>query len=379
MGRRGHGEGTIRQKGARWEARITEGYDESGKQVRRSFYAPTRAEAQAKLMQAQRRQEEGRPQPDERRTVSGFLEEWLRDVMKPKVRYSTHKRWAGIVEHHIDPKLGRIRLTKLTVTDVQRLLNELLAEGVLSARTIQHVHGCLRAALNHAVRLELVPRNVAALAVRPRSKPHEIRPFDTDEARAFIAAVEGHRLAALFILAIGTGLRRGEILGLRWRDLDLVVGLLTVRYALLRGPNGLELTEPKTKTSRRTITLPGIALTALKAHRLQQLEERVAAGPLWHEQDLVFCTQAGRPLDPDNMTKSFKRVLTKAKLRNQRFHDLRHCCASLLLSQGVHPRVAMEVLGHANVNITLGLYSHVYQELKSEAAVKLDDVLAAKE
>ncbi len=377
MGRRGSNEGSIRQRGDRWEARVTIGWT-GGKYVRLSHYAPTRAEVQQWLVKTLRDHQQGLPVTDTRLTVGAYLERWLTEVHKPAVRPSTYRRCQQIVDLHLIPDLGRTRLSKLTPEQVQHLLNE-KHEGGLSACTVWHIHAVLRAALNHAVRWSLVNRNVACLATPPRVPRADIHPFDPTEARAFLEAIRGHRLEALFVTAMATGLRQGELLGLRWRDLDLEQATLAVRHALQMIGGKPTLIEPKSATSRRTLVLPAIAVTALKAHRQQQVEERLLAGPEWVEGDFVFASSVGRPLAASWVYRSFKKLLRNHGMRNLRFHDLRHTAATLLLVQGVNPRVAMQMLGHSNISLTLNTYSHVVPGLLADAAERMDAVLTATE
>jgi len=356
---------------------MTVGYGPGGQQIRKAFYGKTRAEAQDRLARALAEAKEGIAPVNGRQTVGQFLKRWLQDSVKPNVRPSTFARNEQAVRLHLDPGLGRIRLTDLSPQNVQTFMNLKLGEG-LSPRSVQILHATLRAALNRAVLWGEVRRNVARLVQPPRSIGKPIDPFTPDEARAFLRAVEGHRLKALFVLALASGLRQGEILGLRWQDIDLEQGSLSVRYALQRHNGEYCLVEPKTRQSRRTIVLPELAIEALKAHRTQQLEKRLAVGPSWTRLDLVFTTARGQPLNNRVVYTEFLRILEAAGLRRQRFHDLRHSCATLLLTQGVHPRLVMEALGHSDVGITLNTYSHVLTELKRETAVRMDAVLSTK-
>lgn len=378
MSKRANGEGSIYRRGPRsWEARMTFGYGPDGRQIRKFFYGKTRAEAQDKLTRALAEAKEGLAPCDDRQTVGQFLKRWLKDCVKPSVRPATYKRSEQDVRVHLDPKLGRIRLVDLSPKDLQRFMNQKLEEG-LSPRSVQILHATLRAALNRAVRWGDARRNVARLVQPPRSSPKPVDPFTPEEARAFLEAVKGHRMEALFVLALATGLRQGEILGLRWQDVDLDEGTLSVRYALARHDGEYCLVEPKTRQSRRTIALPEIAVEALKAHRSRQLQERLAVGPRWTQLDLIFTTERGQPMNSRAPYGQFRRVLETAGLRSQRFHDLRHCCATLLLVQGVHPRLVMEALEHSDIGITLNTYSHVLTELKRQTAVQMDAVLSTK-
>ncbi|MGO9207206.1 MAG: site-specific integrase, partial [Candidatus Limnocylindrales bacterium] len=199
------------------------------------------------------------------------------------------------------------------------------------------------------------------------------------QAQVFLRAIRADRLEALYLVALGVGLRQGEILGLSWSDLDLEAGTLTVRHALQRVGGHLILVEPKSATSHRTVALPMLVLEALEAHQARQLVEQQAAGARWHAdpRDLVFRTTIGTPLDGITVTRRFQALLRSAGLPHQRFHDLHHACASLLLTQGVAPRVVMETLGHSQIGLTMNTYSHVVPALGRDAAARMDALLAS--
>lgn len=373
--RRGRGEGTIFQRAdGRWTGEVSLGY-RAGQRTRKQVYGPTRAEVSRKLTAILSTQQRGLPVLGDRLTVGRFLEDWLNKIVSPRTRPSTFESYKGLVEQHLGPALGGIRLSRLAPADVQEFMTERLASG-LSRRTVAYCRAVLRSALNQALRWDLVNRNVATLVDPPRVKRTNIEPFTVDELQVFLEAAEGSRFRALFVLAVSTGARRGEILGLRWSNIDLKAGLLTVAYALQRVKGrGLELVEPKSESSRRTLRLSQGALAALKEHRLQQLQARLAAGSQWQEAGFVFTTGKGTPLDHHGVITEFKRVLAKAGLRAQRFHDLRHAHASLLLAEGVHPRVVMEMMGHSQISLTLNTYSHVIPALQSDAVAKIDAAL----
>jgi len=282
----------------------------------------------------------------------------------------------------------------------------------------------LRAALGQARKWRLVADNVAALVDPPRHRTKEIQPLTPEQARTLIQHAKEHRLGALVSVGTAVGLRLGEALGLRWQDVELDAGVLSVRQALERsGGDGaarralvierrsllarlkattkrsperkvrreeleavrkrwrelrttVHFVEPKSARSRRTIRLPQVVIGALKAHRTRQLEERLAAGGGWADSGLVFTTAEGTPLDARNVTREFQPMLKAAGVPRVRFHDLRHTAATLLLSQGVDPRTIMETLGHSQISLTLNTYSHVLPALRLEAAAKLDAVFS---
>ncbi len=377
MSRRGQNEGSIYKRGdGRWVAVASLGY-KNGKRHRKSFYGETRREVQEKLTATLRSHQQGLPPPPERQTVGQFLEYWLAQSVKLSVRPLTYEGYRLHVRNHIVPALGRIRLTKLTAQDVQELLNDKLREGY-APRTVQYMHAVLRRALVQAFKWGLVVQNVATLVDRPQVRRPEVKPFDPEQARALLVAVKGDRLEALYSVALAVGLRRGEALGLHWDDVDLDAGTLRVRCTLQRVDGKLRLEPTKTDRSRRTIALPQTVAVALRVHRARQLRERLAAGSRWQETGLVFTTGIGTPLEPRNVTRHFRNVLTKTGLPLKRFHDLRHTCASLLLVQGVHPRVVMEILGHSQISMTMDTYSHVMPVLQHDAASQMDALLLTK-
>jgi integrase len=372
--RRGHGEGNIKQRAdGLWEARISL---PGGK--RKSLYGKTRREAQDKLRAALRDVDAGLDLAAGPQTVGQFLDRWLADVVRATVRPKTHHSYSQLVRLHIKPTLGQYQLAKLTPQHVQAMLTAKSASG-LSPRTVQYIRAVLRRALGQALKWGLVGRNVATLVDPPRSVIRPVAPLSAKQARAFIAATKEDRLGPLFTVAITTGLRQGELFGLRWQDVDLASGTLRVRHAMQRIDGKPTLVEPKTDKSRRTASLAASAVDALKAQRIRQLEERLLAGERWHDWGLVFTSSIGTPLEPSNVSGRLHKHLADAGLPRQRFHDLRHCCASLLLSQHIPPRVVMDVLGHSQISLTMNTYSHVMPAMLRDAANALDAALAAGE
>jgi len=222
-----------------------------------------------------------------------------------------------------------------------------------------------------------VYRNVAELVTPPRAPRYEMQVLDVKQSRALLRAADGDRLEALYVLALTTGMRQGELLALRWRDVDFQSAALSVRGSLSRSSAGLTVVEPKTAGSRRHIPLGTIAVDALRRHRVSQAAERLLRGPGWMDNDLVFANEVGKPIEASNLRRrSFEPLLKKAGVPRIRFHDLRHSAATLLLSQGSHPKVVSERLGHSRVSITLDLYSHVTPTLQREAALAFDALMA---
>jgi integrase len=400
--RRGHGEGSIYQlPDGRWRAAVSLGWRETkGGQLiwrRKIVIGKTRYEVQEELKKLLRDQQRGINIDPEKQTVQEFLEHWLEQVAKPRVRAATYASYDWIVKKHLVPGLGRIRLAKLSPQAVQTFLNELLESGRLprpwekkesegqqdkpqpepglTPRTVQHIHATLRTALDQAVKWDLTPRNVAMLVDAPRVRRSEVKPFTPEQARKFLEAARQDRLEGLYAVAM-LGLRQGEILGLRWTDIDFATATLAVQQSLQRVGGKLSVVDTKTDRSRRSVRLPQVTLAALVRHQGRQEQERQLAGTRWKESSFVFTTTVGTPMDGPTVTHRFQSLLKKVALPRMRFHDLRHTCATLLLAQGVHPRIVMEILGHSQISITMNLYSHVIPAMQQEVAARLDAILA---
>lgn len=372
--KRGRNEGSIyKRKDGRWAGTIDLGF-KNGKRHRKTFYGKTRKSVSDKLVTALNAHRQSLPVAPERMTVKQFLESWLEDAAKPALRPRTYEGYRDHINNHLVPALGHIQLSKLTAQHVQQLLNDKIAEG-LSPRTVHYMHAVLRRALNQAVKWDYVVRNVATLVDRPRAETREIEPLTPEQARTFLKAVEGDRLEALYTVALALGLRKGEALGLRWSNVDLENAKISITGALQRIDRKLQIVETKTRKSRRTIAMPESLVAALRRHRARQKRERLKAGQRWQEHDLVFTTSIGTPLEGGNVSRHLFKKLEKAGLPRKRFHDLRHTCASLLLAEGVHPRVVMDILGHSEIGLTMNTYSHVIPALQQNAARLMGAVL----
>lgn len=306
-----------------------------------------------------------------------FLSRWIEDSVRDNVRVRTLDNYRLQVRRHIVPALGRIKLKNLSPAHVQGFYRAKIDSG-LSPATVRYIHAVLHRALKQAVRWGLVPRNVADAVDIPKLDRDEINALSPDETRAFLNAAKGDRLEALYVVAIHCGLRRGEILGLKWSDIDLDRKTLRVNRQIqrMRDGSGFGFSAPKNSKSRRTIRLTNAAVEALRGHRKRQAEEKLRYGTLYEDQGLVFTTTVGTPLEPSNIDRrSFKPLLKEAGLRSIRFHDLRHTCATLMLAQGVNPKIAQERLGHSTISQTMDTYSHVLPDMQDRAVAALDDVL----
>lgn len=376
--RRTKGTGSIRLRAdGRYEGRITLG----GKPY--SVFGKNRSDVERQLARLRVGHERGqRPEPV-RLTVGDFLQRWLTEVAQQRVRPSTWRRYEQIVRVSITPALGRKRLSALSPQDVQAFLSTVRGPrgNLLTARTIHHTRAVLRDALNTAMRWGLVSRNVAQLVELPSVKRERVKPLSPSDARTFLSAIAESRWDALYSIAIAMGLRLGEILALRWEDVDLERGVLSVNHTLgwYKG-SGYLLGDPKTEESRRTLPMPATVTAVLRAHRARQNEERLAAGVRWQDLDFVFTAQRGPgvPVRPSVITHDLQRTLTRLGLHRQRFHDLRHTCASLLIAQGLTLADVKETLGHSRINLTADTYSHLYSERRQEIADRMDAILKGR-
>lgn len=346
----------------------------TGKRIYRRVSAPTRKECEERLREAIQKAATDHSVREERLTVRDFLDRWLASV-EPTVRPATHRRYADLVRLHIAPVLGEIRLSKLSPLDLQRLYADRLAAG-LSTTTVHHLHVMLHRALRQALRWGFVDRNVSEMTDAPRRTLPDVMTWDDQQAAAFLAAADATDLAALWRLALLTGMRRGELLGLKWEDVDLDRGVLSVRRTLSRGKGGTwELGTPKTAAGRRSIALPASCIGALRKRRVAQNAERLRLGSIWTDHDFVFTNPTGGPLHVNSLMVAYERLVRTAGVPRIRFHDLRHTSATLMLANGVHPKIVQERLGHADISMTLNRYSHVTPGMQRDAADTLDAAL----
>ena len=373
MTRRGSGEGTIRQRpNGLWEAQILL----QGR--RKSVYGRTRADVLEKLRQLQAGASAGLPTPPARLTVETFLQDRWLPAVEPRLRPRTVQHYRYMVRLLIGPEagLGRVRLALLQSEQVEQALARLQASG-LSPRTCWHVRNVLRCALGDAIRWRVLAQNVAQVADAPRIAHQPPRILTPEEAQAIIAAMPDRGLQRLVAVAVNTGLRQGELLGLRWPDMDLLQRELHVTQALQRVAGRYELVEVKSTASRRTVPLTEAAVSALEDERRWQVEARLAAGGRWHAPipNLVFTTDRGQPRSASSITHRFADALSAAGLPPMHWHHLRHAFAGLTLASGSDLSTVSSLLGHTSVNLTASTYAGVMPSLKRQAADRLGALL----
>jgi integrase len=365
--------GSVVRRGKTWSYIVYLGRDAEGRKRQKwKGGFPTKRAAEDALTEFLGRLRTGDYVDAGRKTVGEFLEEWLA-ASAAALRPSTVAGYEHVLNNWVIPRIGHIRLSQLGPMHVSDLHASLLSSGRgdgrggLSSRSVIYAHRILNSALSDAVRWGLVPRNVAALVRPPRLVTKEMKVWSADDARRFLDGVSEDRLYAMWLLFVMTGMRRGEVLGLRWQDVDLAARRLAVRQTLVEVAYKIHFSEPKTKRSRRSVSLDPVTCEVLACHRERHRSERL----LDDDSELVFTMPDGRPLQPQNVSQSFVNTIRRLGLPVIRLHDLRHTSASLALAAGIHPKVVSERLGHSSVTITLDTYSHVVPGLQEAAASTL--------
>jgi integrase len=375
--------GYIRQRSkGRWEITIDTGRDPStGKRLRHFESVKGRkVDAQNRLAELLVSIEKGSYVKPKRVTVSEWLQDWVDSYVEIHCSQRTKASYLAEIRRHIMPSLGQIPLGQLQPQHIQNYYAHVLTKGRsdgkggLSVRTVEYHHRILREALDHAVKMGLIVRNVADAVDPPHPGRKTIRTLAIADVPRFLRGAQQLPYYTLFSTALFTGMRLGELLGLRWRDVDLGLASLSVVQALYKRSHVCQMIKPKSSASQRRIALSPTLVLLLRQHRATQDTQRMLLGNSLNDDDLVFANPDGGPLDPSTVTHAFARVLKNTGLPHIRFHDLRHTHATLMLMTGVHPKVVSERLGHANIGITLDTYSHVVPGLQEAAAERFDDI-----
>ena len=372
--RRGNQEGSIYQKpNGKWRAQIMLNGG------RLSITTNTRSEAQDWLRKTRNQMENGLTFKGANTQFGEFLDEWLTSA-KSRLTEHSWRTYEQIIRDYICPGLGKVRLRDLNPAVIQRFYDRKVTEG-LGLRTVQRTHTIIHAALNSALKLGLLGRNPDNATQPPKPKRREMKYLDAAQVKKLLETARrtGDRNYALYYLAVSTGMREGELLGLRWDDVNLDQGVLHVRFSLKRLWSGvLALQQPKTKTSVRAIKLGSQTVEILQLQKIRNSIDAEKAGKLWKEQNFVFPSSVGTPMDPTNLIKAFRKLLRLADLPRIRFHDLRHTAASLMLNNGVDVLVASHRLGHARPSITLDVYGHLIPSMQAHAVEVLEELISGK-
>ena len=378
--RRGHNEGSVFYLASRdrWVVDVSLG---PGK--RKRFYCKTKQEALRKKNEALREVEQGTLATGPQRKLGEYLEDWLENVHKDKLRVSSYVKYKKLIRY-IDAELGNVWLQKLTPEQVRRFYSKISEQGGkggngLASSTIHEMHGVLHLALKNAVRWGYISRNVCDLVEPPRIVSREVTPLTLEQAQALLKSVRKHRLEVLLTMAVVTGMRRGELLALRWSNIDFERSRLLVLHTVDYIEDRYVETEPKTSAGKRVIGLPSFLVAMLKQHRVTVLERQLKQGEAWRNLDLVFPGFHGGYFNPGYLLELFSKVLREAGVPHMHFHDLRHSAATILLGMGVNMKVIQSLLGHSDIAITLGLYSHLLPSMQQEAVDKWDEVFSRQD
>ncbi len=371
------GQGTVRQrKDGRWEGRVTLGrHPATGRQMQRSIYGATQEEVVKQMQRLSVAVDDGTYQEPSKLTVSGWMKIWLAEFIG-NVKDDTATLYEQIVNTHIKPAFGAVKLQTLQTVDIQRMYNKKVAGG-LSPKTIRNVHGVLTRALSQAVALGYIRANPASLVTLPKRNQAEMKPLDMPEASVFLDALKGHRFRLLYSVAMLTGMREGELLGLLWKNVDFERGTIRIDRQLLRPRkkgDKYRFGSPKNGKTRTIAPAPSV-MAMLKEQKAAQNKQRLRAGPAWHRgefEGLVFTDELGVQLKYHTILDNYKAVLSRAGLEERRVHDLRHSFAVLSLISGTDPKSVSETLGHATVAFTLDRYSHFTETMQKQSAANME-------
>lgn len=383
MTKKANGEGSISKYKNRWRGAITIGRNSDGRLKRKYLYGKTKQEVLNKMTEYKYKNNIGLLPKNEQITVSEWFYTWLFEYKKTFCKPSTFERYEGLYRNYIkDSTISNIKLRDLRLNNIQTYYNNLSKNGKPNS-TLKSINKPLKNCLNEALKHDFIVKNYCELITLPSvEKNNEVKVFSTEQEKQFIKAVENNRLKALFILDLGTGLRIGELLALRWDDIDLENCELTVSKSLKRVTiieNGIRISKlieqtPKTKNSIRKVDIPSAIITILQNHKDKQSLEKVKAGNLYTDINLVFSTELGNYIDDRNLRRSYKRILTKANIPYIKFHSLRHTYATRLFENGVPLKTVSELLGHADISVTANIYTHVMKKEKTKAADKINHI-----
>ena len=364
--RRGRGEGSIYyrpDRGGTWEAQVSLGYDQKGQRIRKTIFGRSKKQVQDKLAALQNDATTGHVTSTQMK-MEQYLKHWL-ETRSSQLRQTTKSRYEEIMRLHINPFIGSNKLAKITPSQIQ-LFYAMLKEQQRGTRIIQMTHMILSAAFKQACRWGYIRSNPCSLVAKPKHQYKQTEVWSAEQCSIFFEAAKADRYYPLYVLAVTTGARLGELLGLYWKDIDLQKATIHIRRTLVELSKNFIIGEPKTTRSKRPISLTHFAIEVLREHRKKMFAEG-HAGPK------VFCSEKGEWVFRSNLRKhSFNKIIKQAALTKIRFHDLRHTAATLLLKEGTHPSIVAAQLGHASTKTTLDIYSHVLPEMTHQAANNMD-------
>lgn len=372
------GMGHVKKRGKTWSY-IVDVYDSSGKR-KQKWVSGFATEKEAKKALAQKLVEinAGTYIEPNKESIKDFMEWWMTSK-KSKLRPGTVRAYNWLINTHIIPGIGHIQLSKLKPQQLESFYDQLLDNG-LAPRSIKAAHNIIHSMLKKAQTFEIVSRNVAQLVETPKTSKPKMNVWEADHVMRFLETASQSRNYIVYVLALTTGMRMGELLALRWKNVNYNgdKANISVTETFSKSDHGYEFQDPKTKTSNRLIALPKDVTELLKAHRKEQLKEKLKNGHLYEDQDLIIATKIGTPVYPRNLSRQWYNLLEKANVPAIRFHDLRHTHATLMLKQGIHVKIVSERLGHSNISVTLDTYSHVLPHMQEEAADAIGSLLFDK-
>ncbi|MEI3233507.1 MAG: tyrosine-type recombinase/integrase [Intestinibacter bartlettii] len=385
MSKRGNGEGSIGKYKNGWRSRIMIGYNEDGKPIRKEFFGKTRKEVQNKLDEYKNQLNNGIIPADDKITLSEWYYTWLWDFRKKDLKPKSFQRYECIYRNYVDnTELGKIKLVDLRALHLQKYYNKLMEVNNKPASTIKSINTKLKTCLTEAEKQGYIQKNWCKLVTLPKdNNVKEINILTQEEQNRFIKAIENHPLEVLFLLDLGTGLRLGELLGLKWNDINFKEENLKVNRTIQRiteidksGNRTSKIIEqtPKTKNAIRTIPIPHDIFLKLKVHRKKQLEEKLLAGELYYDNDYVFCNELGYPMDDKKPGRNLKSILKKLDIEPIKFHALRHTYATRLFEANVNPKTVQILMGHYDISMTMDIYTHVMENQKIEAVEELNKI-----
>jgi integrase len=379
--------GNIRQrKDGRWEARISLGYSSNGKRRRKSIFGNSQADVRKKMIDLIKQIQDGEYLEPSKMSLSAWIKYWLLNYGKLKYQQTTYDMYASLLKNHINPELGSVKLSKLTTSDLQVFYNKLttkktlsggckISNKPLSTKTIRNIHNVIHTSLEQATKENLIKQNPSKHCILPRVEKKEMQTFDYKQIKTFLKAVKNDRLFVAYLIALSTGLRRGEILGLRWRDVNFVNNTIHINQQIVKTDKEIIIKDLKTKLSNRVLDIPPTTMKELKLHQTRQKKEKLLCGSGWVKTGLVFTDEIGQLIKPDAFYKAFKKILKEIELPDIRLHDLRHSYALMCLQEGVEIKTLQETLGHYSASFTLDFYGHASKQMKKESADKIENVI----
>ncbi|WP_343100989.1 tyrosine-type recombinase/integrase [Romboutsia sp. MSSM.1001216sp_RTP31141st1_G3_RTP31141_220114] len=384
--KRANGEGSIGKYKDGWRSRIMVGYNELGKPIRKEFYGKTQKEVKEKLENFKKQYLMQHIEIDNSTTLEEWLYTYMFEYKKNKIKPSSFERYEGIYRNYIlNTTLGKTKLFKLNITAIQKHYNTLLNNGT-SPSTIKSINQVLKPCLGEAEKQDYIQKNYAKLIELPKiKKDDKFEVLTLEQQKLFLNAIDGHKLQALFLVALGTGLRLGEILGLKWSDIDFNKSTLSVNRSLkkvcfidenLSKEYKVIEQEPKTINAYRSVPIPKDVLLKLKEHKINQNKEMLKAGKLYDNKNYVFCNELGYPLDSKKPTRNLKSILAKLNIEPIKFHGLRHTYATRLFEANVPPKTVQALMGHSDITLTLNIYTKVMDNVKVEAIDKINNIFA---